>query len=200
MSRVDIQAAERRSDTLPDDALNALLAGRHGDPFAVLGPHQDGDTLVVRACVPGAQAVTLTDAQGTPLADMTALHEGGVFSGRIAAGKPDYQLRLRWPDGQTQLSRDPYAFGLLLGELDLHLIAEGRHFELGSCLGAQWRRIDGVEGVRFAVWAPNARRVSVIGDFNGWHPARHPMRLRQPSGIWELFIPEAMGAKPGSAI
>ncbi|CAG9182719.1 1,4-alpha-glucan branching enzyme GlgB [Cupriavidus laharis] len=197
MSRVDNRPAERRTGIIPDGELSALLEGRHRDPFAVLGPHMHGDVLVVRACVPGARSVTLTDSGGSPLAEMAPVHADGVFSGHLPAGISVYQLLVRWPDGSEQLSHDPYAFGLLLGELDLHLISEGRHFELGACLGAQWRRIDGVQGVRYAVWAPNARRVSVIGDFNGWQPARHPMRLRHPSGIWELFIPEAMGARPG---
>ncbi|MGH8355440.1 MAG: 1,4-alpha-glucan branching protein GlgB, partial [Pseudomonas sp.] len=88
-----------------------------------------------------------------------------------------------------QISEDPYSFGPLLGELDLYLFAEGNHRDLGHCLGAQLLTVEGVAGVRFAVWAPNARRVSVVGDFNGWDGRRHPMRLRQPNGVWELFIP-----------
>ena len=88
-----------------------------------------------------------------------------------------------------QETEDPYSFGSLLGDLDLHLFNEGRHFELASHLGASVVTIDGVSGVRFAVWAPNARAVSVVGDFNTWDPRRHPMRLRYPSGVWELFIP-----------
>ncbi len=137
MSRVDNRPAERRSRTVPDGELSALAEGRHGDPFAVLGPHADGDMLVVRACVPGARSVTLTDSHGAPLAEMTALRAGGVFGGHLPADVSVYQLLVRWADGSEQLSHDPYAFGLLLGELDLHLIAEGRHFELGTCLGAQ---------------------------------------------------------------
>ncbi len=134
---------------------------------------------------------------------MARLHGGGVFAARLPreykGSSPDYRLRVQWSDGTGQCSADPYAFGLLLGELDLHLIAEGRHFELGACLGAQCQRVDGIDGVRFAVWAPNAQRVSVIADFNGWHPARHPMRLRHPSGIWELFIPAALARSPAAA-
>jgi len=188
----------RRGATIPEGELLALLSARHPDPFAVLGPHPDGrDGLVVRACLPGAVSAALADTEGVQLTPMERLHAGGVFAGRLPAGAADYRLRIRWSDGSEQCGYDPYAFGMLLGELDLHLIAEGRHLELGSCLGAQWRPVEGVEGVRFAVWAPNARRVSVIGDFNGWQPARHPMRLRHPSGIWELFIPADMGAQPG---
>src|SRR5690606_31558027 len=88
-----------------------------------------------------------------------------------------------------QETEDPCSFGVLLGDLDLHLIAEGRHFELASALGAVATEVDGVPGVRFAVWAPNARRVAVIGSFNGWDERRHPMRLRHPAGVWELFVP-----------
>ena len=135
--------------------------------------------------------------RGKELAPMEVLHAGGIFAARLGARAPGYRLRIGWRDGSEQCSADPYAFGLLLGEMDLYLIAEGRHLELGSCLGAQWRRVDGVQGVRFAVWAPNAQRVSVIGDFNGWLAARHPMRLRHPSGVWGLFVPAEMGARPG---
>ena len=91
-----------------------------------------------------------------------------------------------------QETEDPYAFGAVLGELDLHLFNEGRHFHLADALGANVATIDGVPGVRFAVWAPNAERVAVIGDFNSWDARRHPMRLRYPSGIWELFVPRAV--------
>ncbi|WP_439686025.1 1,4-alpha-glucan branching protein GlgB [Cupriavidus oxalaticus] len=192
-----------RTGMLPGHELDALLGARHHDPFAVLGPHRDGDGLLVRACLPGAVAVQLAAADGATLAEMERLHPGGIFAARLPgserrAAASDYRIRVTWPDGTEQCSADPYAFELLLGELDLHLIAEGRHFELGECLGAQWQRVDGIDGVRFAVWAPNARRVSVIGEFNGWHQARHPMRLRHPSGIWELFVPAALGAQPGS--
>ncbi|AMR81177.1 1,4-alpha-glucan branching protein GlgB [Cupriavidus nantongensis] len=194
--------AGKQAALLPGHELDALLGGRHPDPFGVLGPHPDGDATLVRACLPGAASVQLADAGGAPLAEMERLHGGGVFAARLPRGTGNgaaaYRLRVQWSDGTEQCSADPYAFGLLLGELDLHLIAEGRHFELGACLGAQCQRVDGIDGVRFAVWAPNARRVSVIGDFNGWHPARHPMRLRHPSGIWELFVPAALGAQPGS--
>src|SRR5690606_914723 len=124
-----------------------------------------------------------------------AQHEhSGLFSGHLPAKQATkgYTLEIAWPGAEgniVQETEDPYAFGLLLGELDLHLIAEGRHRELGRCLGAIPTTIDAVAGTRFAVWAPNARRVSVVGDFNGWDGRRHPMRLRQQAGVWELFIP-----------
>ncbi|WP_341248557.1 1,4-alpha-glucan branching protein GlgB [Cupriavidus pauculus] len=210
-------ALDLPAPTLPGPVIDALREGRLADPFGVLGPHRDEHGMTVRAVVPGAAAMQLTDAHGDFLADMVQLHPDGVFAGRLPdwpetgrnpvgnqpdaqrlPGVQDYRLRVRWPDGSEQISADPYAFGLLLGDLDLHLFNEGRHLELGKCLGAQCLTIEGEPGVRFAVWAPNAQRVSVIGDFNGWNPARHPMRLRLGSGVWELFVPQAMGAAGGS--
>src|SRR5204862_355527 len=99
-----------------------------------------------------------------------------------------YLLRISWPDA-VQETEDPFSFGPLLGDLDLHLYNEGRHFELAEHLGAAVTTADGVRGTRFAVWAPNARSVSVVGDFDTWDPRRHPMRLRYPAGVWELFVP-----------
>jgi 1,4-alpha-glucan branching enzyme len=117
----------------------------------------------------------------------------GLFEGLVQDEAP-YFLRVRWPENEQE-TEDPYSFGLLLGEMDLYLINEGRHFELAEALGAQFMTIDGVRGVRFAVWAPNARRVAIVGDFNSWDRRRHPMRLRHPAGVWELFLPRVA---PGS--
>ena len=111
----------------------------------------------------------------------------GLFVGHFPRAGA-YLLRTQWAGGE-QLTEDPYSFGQLLGEMDLYLFAEGNHRDLSACLGAQLLNVEGVDGVRFAVWAPNARRVSVVGDFNNWDGRRHPMRLRHPSGVWELFIP-----------
>jgi len=181
--------------------VDALCAGRHGDPFAVLGPHQArerGGETVLRVFAPHAEAVHAIPNDGSVAnaasrADATALSphgDSGFFSGplRIESG---YRLAIRWPGGAVQCIDDPYRFGPLLGDLDLHLLAEGRHRELARCLGAHAMSIDGVDGVRFAVWAPNARRVSVIGDFNSWDGRIHPMRLRPNAGVWELFLPQA---------
>ncbi len=176
-------------------AAQALADGLAPDPFALLGPHaveRNGaagsrDT-VVRAFVPPAEAVEAIDAGGTVLAQLSAVQTPGLFCGRIPTGAA-YRLRIHWPGGLMQETEDPYCFGLLLGEIDLHLFAEGTHLQLGRCLGAQVMEIDGIPGARFAVWAPNARRVSVVGDFNAWDGRRHPMRKRVEAGIWELFIP-----------
>jgi 1,4-alpha-glucan branching enzyme len=117
---------------------------------------------------------------------MSPIHPAGLFAGGIAPGP--YRLRIDW-SGSIQETEDPYSFAPLLGELDLHLLREGRHQDIGRCLGAHPMVVDGIAGVRFAVWAPNARRVSVVGDFNSWDGRRHPMRLRHDAGVWELFVP-----------
>jgi len=164
-----------------NDALLAIAEGRHGDPFAVLGRH-DG---LVRTFQPGALAVEAVPAGGSPVM-LRALDERGVFEGEVPEGR--YTLRITWLGG-VQETEDPYSFGLLLGDMDIYLFGEGRHHELGQVFGARAMSVDGIPGVRFAVWAPNARRVSVVGGFNSWDGRRHPMRLRGASGIWELFVP-----------
>ncbi|SFB15050.1 1,4-alpha-glucan branching protein GlgB [Azotobacter beijerinckii] len=179
---------------LPRDAdAEALLRAEHADPFAVLGPHADGEGLIVRAFLPGALGVDLLDRHsGLALGHMEQGQVPGLFFCRLERPQP-YLLRIRWEEGE-QIGEDPYSFGPLLGDVDLYLFAEGNHRELGRCLGAQCMSVEEVEGVRFAVWAPNARRVSVVGPFNGWDGRRHPMRLRHSAGIWEIFIPRL---KPG---
>jgi 1,4-alpha-glucan branching enzyme len=172
------------------DAILSLIEGRHGDPFSLLGPHVYGGQEVVRAFMPGASAVALVSADAA--VPMTLLHPAGLFAGTIGHGR--YRLRADW-DGTVLEAEDPYSFGRLLGELDLHLLREGRHHDIGRCLGAHPMEIDDVPGVRFAVWAPNARRVSVVGDHNNWDGRRHPMRLRHEAGVWELFIPRL---RPGA--
>jgi 1,4-alpha-glucan branching enzyme len=143
---------------------------------------------VVRAVLPGALGLSIVEAEtGRTISEAEMISQGGVFAAAVGdTGR--YVLRIRWPES-IQETEDPYSFGLLLGDLDLHLISQGTHYELGRTLGAIPMEIDGVAGVRFAVWAPNARRVSVVGDFNAWDGRRHPMRLRPQAGIWELFVP-----------
>ncbi len=186
-----------------ESAIQALSQARLGDPFALLGCHGSTQGMVIRSFQPGALAVDVLacepgrDDEVQPLlASLARIHESGLFAGTITALPPSgrYLLRILWPDaegkpGAYQYTEDPYAFPALLSDLDLHLLAEGRHFRMSSCLGAQATMIDGIAGVRFAVWAPNARRVSVVGDFNMWDARRHAMRLRHDAGVWELFIP-----------
>jgi len=171
----------------------ALANGTHDNPFAVLGPHDVEGGRIIRAFLPGALKAEVLRGDGSTLAPLEAAAESGLFENLLCERVP-YRLRITWPDA-VQETEDPYAFDLLLGDLDLHLFNEGRHFELAHALGAQSISIDGVKGVRFAVWAPNAKRVAVVGDFNSWDRCRHPMRVRHRAGIWELFIPRIA---PGS--
>ena len=167
---------------------DALARAIHGDPFSVLGPHHTEGGLVIRAFLPGARAVEVLRREDRAV--IGRLEEGepsGLFQGIVADHAP-YLLRITWPDA-VQETEDPYSFGVVLGDLDLHLFSEGRHFELAEALGANVLTVDGVRGVRFAVWAPNASRVAVVGDFNAWDARRHAMRLRHSAGIWELFVP-----------
>ena len=171
------------------DEIEALCQGRHGDPCSVLGPHLDAAGVVqVRALLPGAVVVlVVAGARAWPL---PRLHEDGFFAGPTAlpAGS-HYQLRVRWPDGLESLQEDPYRYGTVLGEMDVWLLSEGSHLRPYEMLGATPRVMDGVSGTAFAVWAPNASRVSVVGDFNFWDGRCHPMRLRRECGVWELFLP-----------
>lgn len=177
--------------------VEALVRAEHPDPFSILGPHDDEQGgQFIRAFVPEALSVQVLSRDGNEtLGSLEATQVPGLFVGQFSTRQP-YLLKIQWAGGE-QITEDPYSFSqLLLGEMDLYLFAEGNHRDLGSCLGAQVTSIDGVEGVRFAVWAPNARRVSVVGDFNIWDGRRHPMRLRHPSGVWEIFIPRL---QPGAA-
>jgi 1,4-alpha-glucan branching enzyme len=174
--------------TLARADIEALCQGRHADPFAVLGPHADpaGRTWV-RAFLPGALAVSALGPGGA-LAALDCRHDDGFFEGRLP--KPGrYRLRVEWPGGATTTIEDPYRFGAVLGEMDVWLLAEGTHLRPFEVLGAHPRTIDDVAGTGFAVWAPNASRASVVGDFNHWDGRRHPMRLRRECGVWEIFLP-----------
>ncbi|MFM1988150.1 MAG: 1,4-alpha-glucan branching enzyme GlgB [Pseudomonadota bacterium] len=165
----------------------ALLGATHGDPFAVLGPHDGpGGARVVRCLRPGAASVEVLDPAGRALGALARL-DGDLWAGVVAlrAGDRDYRLRI---DGAAVVD-DPYRFGGVLGELDLHLLAQGTHWRAWRVLGAQARVVDGVAGTSFAVWAPNARRVSVVGPFVGWDGRALPMRRRIEAGVWELFVP-----------
>ena len=184
----------KHSWQLDPESARALARASHDNPFAVLGPHDTPEGRVIRAFLPGARKVeAVRCSDGAVLTLLQARGEQGLFESLINDRTP-YRLRIFWPDA-VQETEDPYSFGLLLGDVDLHLFNEGRHFQLAHCLGAQAMTIDGVAGVRFAVWAPNARRVAVVGDFNSWDRRRHPMRVRHDAGVWELFVPRVA---PGS--
>jgi 1,4-alpha-glucan branching enzyme len=173
---------------LPPGAAEGLANGSYGDPFGVLGPHDTLAGRVVRAFLPGAlQVEVLARDGGRSLGLLAPVAPPGLFAGHVDSPEP-YLLRISWP-GAVQETEDPYSFSSQLGDIDLHLFNEGRHFELASHLGANVVTVDGVSGVRFGVWAPNAQAVSVVGDFNSWDPRRNPMRLRYPAGVWEVFVP-----------
>lgn len=176
-----------------DSAVEKIAHGMHSDPFSFLGCHSEDSGSVVRAFAPNAQSLAIYRPRGkVPLAEMQPLGYGGVYSAKIAPSKisKGYRLGAQYATG-LHFYEDPYRFPPTLGELDLHLLAEGRHRHAYRALGAHPMTIDGVAGVRFAVWAPNAASVCVAGDFNHWSMVKHPMRTRGSSGIWELFLPEA---------
>ena len=181
---------------LTDRDVELLRQGRHGDPFGVLGPHHDaGGGWSIACFLPGAQAVRALTPGGRSLGRFECCHADGVFERRVARGGP-YRLEVQWVDGTSSLVEDPYRFGAVLGEIDAWLLGEGKHLRPYEVLGAAPRTIDGVEGTAFAVWAPNASRASVVGDFNFWDGRRHPMRLRRECGVWEIFLPGvAAGAR-----
>lgn len=175
---------------LPAEAY-AIVEGRHSDPFHYLGPHKEADKTVVRAFLPEAVNVDAIDDHGATTA-LERVHDAGLFVGALANGSTKYQLRARYGDKSVDLD-DPYRFPPILSEFDLYLLGEGTHQRLYDKLGAHPMVLEGVSGVGFVVLAPNAKRVSVVGDFNFWDARRHPMRVRGP-GYWELFVP---GATPG---
>src|SRR2546423_13018660 len=166
----------------------AIIEGRHSDPFHYLGLHTEGDRTVVRAFLPEASNVEAIGEHGEAAA-LARIHDAGLFSGALPNGSQRYQLRARCGDTVVDLD-DPYRFPPVLSDFDLYLLGEGTHQRIYDKLGAHPMTLDGVEGVAFVVLAPNARRVSVVGDFNYWNPLRHPMRVRGV-GYWELFIPRA---------
>jgi len=179
---------------LPADELNRFLAGTHSDPFRILGPHRVGDDLEIRVFRPDARKIDIAlnrEAKETIAAE--EIHRDGFFCAIVpgATRDLDYQLRITTSDGSERLVRDPYQYGPIMGEIDLHLFAEGQHWQIYEKFGAHLRTIGDAAGVYFAVWAPNAQRVSVVGDFNGWDGRVNPMRKLLDSGVWELFLPGA---------
>ena len=165
-----------------------LLASRdHHDPHRVLGVHPDGGGWSIRTWRPLAQTVVANcdDGETVPLSHVAE----ALFAGRIERAPGRYVIETTYPDGSTHRTRDPYSFAPTVGSFDLHILGEGRLEELWRSLGAHPHEIDGAPGVGFAVWAPAARSVSVVGDWNGWDGMTHPMRSLGGAGVWELFIP-----------
>ena len=173
-----------------DSDAEAIIRGDHGNPFSYLGPHDLGNGgQVIRAFAPDARAVEVIGSSGDAAAQTTGHHDG-LFE--IVLGGPlprPYRLRVLRDVGSEEVV-DPYQFGSCLGEVDLYLMREGTHLQVYDRLGAHLVRIEGIDGVLFVVWAPNASRVSVVADFNLWDGRRHPMRFHPGAGLWELFIPD----------
>ena len=177
------------TDKKTNSEYEALASGMHSNPFAVLGPQPGEKGRVVRTLQPHAQSVTIVDASGEPLATMRKIHDDGLFEGPLPPRKRRYALRVNWKSGGSAVIEDPYRFPSALGEMDLYLLGEGSDRYVYRKLGAHPCELQGICGTRFAVWAPNASRVSVVGDFNGWDGRCHVMRLHPGNGIWEIFVP-----------
>jgi 1,4-alpha-glucan branching enzyme len=179
----------------PPSDLDRLLRAEHGDPFSVLGPHLDAgkDGHVIRVVQPYATEVAML--LGDQVIPAKRIAAEGIFEAILPTqqlkrpGPRDYRLRVRWDDGGTSETLDAYAFPPVLTDFDLHLFSEGTHYNAYEKLGAHVMEVAGVRGVHFAVWAPNARRVSVVGDFNRWDGRVNPMRSLGSSGLWEIFLP-----------
>lgn len=176
------------------EVLELVVRGDYKDPFTVLGMHREKGRLVVRALLPGAVSVSVIDsATGKDILSLQRWRDTALFVADIPDKKDvfAYRFRIDWGDHVQDLE-DPYRFPPVLGDIDVWLLAEGTHHRPYEKLGAHPMEMDGVAGVSFAVWAPNARRVSVVGDFNGWDGHRHVMRFRYECGVWEMFIPHVM--------
>ncbi len=196
-----VQTAETRAAELERN-FELIAEGQHFEPFQVLGPHFACDRpsqLAIRTFSPHAQEVKILWGDARTLHAARKVHPAGLFEAVVPLPgnetKPElpspnsYRLRFLFTDGRALETFDTYAFPTVLTDFDLHLMGEGTHYLKYEKLGAHERHVDGIAGVHFAVWAPNARRVSVVGDFNGWDGRIHAMRNRGTSGVWEIFIP-----------
>jgi 1,4-alpha-glucan branching enzyme len=180
----------------PDPQVEAIVEARHDDPFSFLGMHRTSTGICVRAMLPGAQEMAVVEsATGQIVAKGVRIHPDGLFVATLADRREPFRYRLRISSGSFQTEFDDvYRFSPVLGELDIYLLVEGNHLASYQKLGAHPIVHEGTEGVAFALWAPNARRVSLVGDFNAWDGRRMPLRRREASGFWELFVP---GLRPG---
>src|SRR5215468_9851178 len=176
------------SSSLSPEAF-AVIEGRHSDPFRYLGLHTEGGNPVVRVFLPDAPEVAVIDERGRASV-LGRVHEAGLFAGPLSEPAQRYRLRVHF-DGNVVELEDPYRFPPILSDLDLYLLGQGSHI-LYDKVGAHPWAFDGVAGVAFVVFAPNARRVSVVGDFNFWDGRRHAMRGRG-NGFWEIFVPATPG-------
>lgn len=178
------------NSTLDQGAVDAIAGGYSGAPFELLGPHLIDGNLVIRSFQPDAEAVNVVFSPDRK-SGMTRVHDAGLFEVILPEQSEilPYRLEVTYSGENVQLYEDPYSFPPAMAELDIYLMGEGTHLHIYEQLGAHLVKLNGVKGVHFAVWAPNARRVSVVGNFNNWDGRRHPMRFHQAIGVWELFIP-----------
>ncbi|MCO6048586.1 1,4-alpha-glucan branching protein GlgB [Mesorhizobium sp. RP14(2022)] len=188
--------SEARKASVAEDArvspseVDAIISGSHGDPFRVLGVQEASDRLLARAFVPHAETLDVFTLAGEPLGELQRTNDSGFFEGPVTIKtRQPLKYRARNAGGEWWVT-DPYSFGPVLGPMDDYYIGEGSHLRLFDKLGAHVIEHEGAKGVHFAVWAPNARRVSVVGDFNEWDGRRLPMRLRRDTGVWEIFVPD----------
>ncbi len=188
------------SDQLDTAAVESLVAGRNADPFGLLGPHrpQAQAPWQVRVFDPGAKALTLLiDGRPESALPLVKVHEAGLFNAILPPNQTPGAYRLLGQSyaGERYEMEDAYRFWPQISDLDIYLLAEGTHERLYEVLGCHPAKVDGIPGARFALWAPNAELVSLVGDFNAWDTRRHPMRLRREAGVWELFIPGAIAGQ-----
>ena len=184
--------------TAPVDEVYRIIHTDHPDPFSILGPHliktNGGTSLAIRAFMPDAETLTVVVSAGkgkTKEHPMQKVHDAGFFEIVIPkkAKVVPYQLKKSTASGSVEVINDSYSFLPTLSEVDLYLFNKGDHHRVYEKLGAHYTEVNGVGGVQFAVWAPTARSVSVIGNFNGWDRRKHAMRMLGASGIWEIFVP-----------
>src|SRR5258708_10470472 len=186
MASNTVSACKRGLMTKLSAEAYAIVEGRHSDPFHYLGLHTEGGKTVVRAFLPEASNVEAIGEHGEAAA-LARIHDAGLFAGPLPNGSKRYQLRARFGDTVVDLD-DPYRFPPVLTDFDLYLLGEGTHQRIYDKLGAHPTTLDGVDGVAFVVLAPNARRGSVVGDFNFWDARRNPMRVHAV-GYSELIVP-----------
>jgi 1,4-alpha-glucan branching enzyme len=189
-----LHAAKTRAAVIgKEQAIEAVVRGDCGDPFSVLGRHKDGPRgeITLRVFLPGARSIVAVErAGGGAICTLEQVHQGGLWAAIVPRSHATtaYRLRAEMPGGPFEFE-DAYRFPPILGDLDVYLLAEGTHLKNYERLGAHATTIEEVPGTAFAVWAPNARRVSVVGDFCSWDGRRLPMRYRFECGVWELFVP-----------
>ena len=172
--------------------INQFFDGTHSDPFSVLGMHETDNGIEIRALLPDASRVSVIDKENQDtVCELDCLDDRGFFAGVVPKTRDffTYQLQVYWGK-ESQILEDPYRYHPMISDLDEWLLAEGSFLRPYEVLGAYFIECDGVSGVNFRLWAPNAKRVSVVGDFNYWDGRRHPMRLHPASGVWELFLPK----------